>query len=86
MELIPETAYGMMTPECEEVLSCPYGYNGNALCKTLSSAGDKAEKKNRSREGVVQVTTWLTGYTSVEVAQLEQPNVSWGDFFRNAPP
>ena len=45
----------------------------------------KAEKKNRSREEVDQVTTWLTGYTPEEPAQLKQSDVSCGDFFRNAP-
>ena len=45
----------------------------------------KAEKKGRSREEVDQVTAWLTGYTPEELARLEQSDVSYGDFFRNAP-
>ena len=32
-----------------------------------------------------QVTAWLTGYSSEELARLEQSDVSYGDFFRNAP-
>lgn len=45
----------------------------------------KAEKKGRTREEVDQVTAWLTGYSSEELARLEQSDVSYGDFFRNAP-
>ena len=45
----------------------------------------KAEKKGRSRGEVDQVTAWLTGYTPEELARLEQSDVSYGEFFRNAP-
>ena len=45
----------------------------------------KAEKKGRTREEVDQVTAWLTGYTAGDIAQLEQSDTSYGDFFRNAP-
>ena len=45
----------------------------------------KAEKKGRTREEVDQVTAWLTGYPPEEHARLEQSDVSYGDFFRNAP-
>lgn len=45
----------------------------------------KAEKKGRTREEVDQVTAWLTGYTPEELARLEQSDISYGDFFRNAP-
>ena len=31
------------------------------------------------------MTVWLTGYTSEEIARLEQSDISYGDFFRNAP-
>lgn len=46
---------------------------------------NKAGKKGRSREEVDQVTSWLTGYTSEDIARLEQSDLSYGDFFRNAP-
>lgn len=45
----------------------------------------KAERKGRTHEEVNQVTSWLTGY---EVAQIEgflSQDVTYGDFFRNAP-
>ncbi|MBM6871701.1 DUF2200 domain-containing protein [Pseudoflavonifractor phocaeensis] len=45
----------------------------------------KAERKGRTREEVDQVTAWLTGYTPGELARLERSDVSYGDFFRNAP-
>ena len=45
----------------------------------------KVEKKGRTREDIDQVTAWLTGYTPEELARLEESDVSYGDFFRNAP-
>lgn len=55
------------------------------LAKVYPLLVAKAEKKGRTREEVYQVTAWLTGYTPEELARLEQSNVSYGDFFRNAP-
>ena len=46
---------------------------------------NKAVKKGRTREEVDQVTCWLTGYTPEELARLEQSDMHYGDFFRNAP-
>ena len=46
---------------------------------------NKAVKKGRTREEVDQVTAWLTGYTPEDLARLEQSDISYGDFFRNAP-
>ena len=56
-----------------------------AFAKLYSLLIAKAEKKGRTREEVDQVAAWLTGYTPEELAQLEQSDVSYGDFFRNAP-
>ena len=56
-----------------------------AFAKLYSLLVAKAEKKGRTREEVDQVTAWLTGYTPEELAQLEQSDMSYGDFFRNAP-
>ena len=56
-----------------------------AFAKLYSLLVAKAEKKGRTREEVDQVTAWLTGYTPEELARLEQSEVSYGDFFRNAP-
>ena len=56
-----------------------------AFAKLYSLLVAKAEKEGRTREEVDQVTAWLTGYTLEELAQLEQSDMSYGDFFRNAP-
>lgn len=56
-----------------------------AFAKLYSLLVAKAEKKGRTREEADQVTAWLTGYTPEELAQLGQSDVSYGDFFRNAP-
>ena len=45
----------------------------------------KAQKKGHTREEVDQVTSWLTGYSSEEIAQMEQSDLCYGDFFRKAP-
>lgn len=45
----------------------------------------KVERKGRSREEVDRVTAWLTGYTAEDIARLEQTEISYGDFFRQAP-
>ncbi len=55
------------------------------FAKLYSLLVAKAERKGRTREEVDQVTAWLTGYTPQELSQLEQSDVSYGDFFRNAP-
>ena len=39
---------------------------------------NKAVKKGRTREEVDQVTAWLTGYTSEEIARLEQSDICYG--------
>lgn len=46
---------------------------------------NKAERKGRTREEVDHVTAWLTGYTAEDIVRLEQSDISYGDFFRNAP-
>ena len=45
----------------------------------------KAERKDRSRAEVNQVTTWLTGYSSTAIEEALSSEVSYGDFFRQAP-
>ena len=45
----------------------------------------KAERKGRTRDEVDQVTAWLTGYTAQDLAEMEESEISYGDFFRNAP-
>ena len=45
----------------------------------------KAEKKGRSKAEVLEVTSWLTGYTSDEIEAALTTDLTYGDFFRGAP-
>lgn len=45
----------------------------------------KAEKKGRTREEVLKVTAWLTGYTHEAIESALATDLSYGDFFRGAP-
>ena len=45
----------------------------------------KAEKKGRTRAEVDEVTCWLTGYSEQELAAFLENDITYGDFFRNAP-
>ena len=45
----------------------------------------KAERKGRSRDEVLAVTAWLTGYPNEQLEELLVSEISYGDFFRNAP-
>ena len=45
----------------------------------------KAERKGRSRDEVFTVTEWLTGYSRVQLEKLLGSEITYGDFFRNAP-
>lgn len=45
----------------------------------------KAEKKGRTREEVLAVTAWLTGYAASELEAFLTSDLTYGDFFRKAP-
>lgn len=45
----------------------------------------KAEKKGRTRAEVNEITSWLTGYTSEQIEAFLSTDLTYGDFFRNAP-
>ena len=45
----------------------------------------KAQRKGRTPQEVEQVTCWLTGYSREELASLVESQITYGDFFRNAP-
>ena len=45
----------------------------------------KAEKKGRTRAEVLDVTAWLTGYLSADIESFLDTDLTYGDFFRNAP-
>ena len=45
----------------------------------------KAERKGRTKAEVIAITSWLTGYTSDQIEELIQSDISYGDFFLRAP-
>lgn len=45
----------------------------------------KAEKKGRTRTEVLEVTAWLTGYTADAIESALKTDITYGDFFRQAP-
>jgi len=45
----------------------------------------KAERKERTREEVFCVTSWLTGYDCDSLENLLKSNITYGEFFEKAP-
>lgn len=45
----------------------------------------KAEKKGRTKSEVDTVVCWLTGYSETDLAGLLESNITYGDFFCQAP-
>ena len=45
----------------------------------------KAEKKGRTRAEVLEVAAWLTGYSADEIESALVTDITYGDFFRQAP-
>ena len=45
----------------------------------------KAEKKGRTRAEVLEITSWLTGYDPPDIESTLGTDLTYGDFFRNAP-
>ena len=45
----------------------------------------KAEKKGRTRAEVDEVTAWLTGYSRERLEELIESDITYGDFFLQAP-
>ena len=56
-----------------------------SFSKIYSLLVGKAEKKGRTIGEVIQVITWLTGYTADEIEKAVENSSTYGDFFRNAP-
>ena len=56
-----------------------------AFSKVFPMLIAKAEKKGRTRAEVLEVTSWLTGYTNVQIESFLESDLTYGDFFRNAP-
>lgn len=45
----------------------------------------KVERKGRTAQDVHEVTAWLTGYSSEQIVEFLESNLTYGDFFRQAP-
>ena len=56
-----------------------------SFSKVYSLLVAKAERKGRSKAEVDEVTVWLTGYTETEIDELMASDITYGDFFRQAP-
>lgn len=41
----------------------------------------KAERKNRSRQEVLEVTAWLTGYSASQLMDMLDSDITYGVFF-----
>lgn len=46
---------------------------------------NKAVKKSGTQAEVDEIICWLTGYRQEELQTLVQSEITYGDFFRNAP-
>lgn len=58
---------------------------GMAFSRVYPLLVNKAVRKGRTEDEVVQVVSWLTGYTAEELAGLLQTDMTYGTFFSNAP-
>ena len=56
-----------------------------AFAKVFPLLLTKAEKKGRTRSEVIKVTSWLTGYSDEAIESALTSDMTYGDFFRNAP-
>ncbi|MBS6397553.1 MAG: DUF2200 domain-containing protein [Clostridiales bacterium] len=45
----------------------------------------KAERKGRTKEEVFEVTSWLTGYTFRQLEELLDSEITYAEFFEQAP-
>lgn len=46
---------------------------------------NKAVRKGRTQDEVNEIIVWLTGYETSQLQELQDADVAYGDFFRNAP-
>ena len=62
----------------EKVFAMPYA-------KVFPLLIAKAERKGRSREEVLMVASWLTGYSADALESFLSTDLTYGDFLRRAP-
>lgn len=56
-----------------------------AFAKVYPLLINKALRKGHERDEVDQITSWLTGYTSLQIDALLNSEITYGDFFLKAP-
>lgn len=55
------------------------------IAKVYPLLVNKAVRKERTQEEVDEIIRWLTGYSQEELVNAIDQEVTYGDFFRNAP-
>lgn len=55
------------------------------LSRVYAAIVQKAERKGRTGDEVDQCTSWLLGYTPEQIHVAVESDMTYGDFFRNAP-
>lgn len=56
-----------------------------SIAKIYPLLVNKAKRKERTQEEVDEIIRWLTGYTQEQLMSTIDQEVTYGDFFRNAP-
>lgn len=46
---------------------------------------EKAEKKNRTKEDVFELTNWLFGYNTMEIENMLNSEITYGEFIDSIP-
>ncbi len=58
---------------------------GMSFAKVYPMLLAKAERKGRTKDEVDEIACWLTGYSSDAIAGFLRSDLTYGDFFRQAP-
>ena len=58
---------------------------GMSFSKVYPMLVAKAEKKGRTEEEVNEITSWLTGYSLEQLQERLKSDITYGDFFLQAP-
>ena len=74
---------------------CPYGQKGvkmdyekvykMSFYKVYTALRDKALRKGRTEDELVEIICWLTGYSKEEIVQIVTDDIEYGSFFHEAP-
>jgi hypothetical protein len=56
-----------------------------AFAKVYTALIAKAERKGRTRAEVDELASWLTGYSSAQIEEMMQTDITYGSFLSDAP-